>query len=72
MSTYVHFNQEHNILVCKVHQYAISFKVLYRHLLDKHDLDLKVRQEIISYASQFTTAEASELTYSPHKVIPVP
>ena len=69
MSTYVHFNQEHNVPVCKVHQYAISFKVLYRHLLDEHDLDLKVRQEIISYASQFTTAEASELTYLPHKVI---
>ena len=72
MSTYIHFNQEQNVLICKVHQYAISSKFLYRHLLDEHDLDLKVRQEIINYVSQFTTAEVSHLTYSQDKVVPVP
>ena len=36
MSAYIYFNQEQNVLICKVHQYAISSKVLYRHLLDEH------------------------------------
>ena len=72
MSAYLYFNQEHKVLLCKVHQCAITSKFIYRHFLNDHDLDLKVRQEIVNYASQFSTAEASELTYSPHKVIPVP
>jgi len=72
MSAYLFFNQEQNVLICKVHQCAISFRVIYRHFLDEHNLELKVRQEVINYASQFATAEASELTYSPHEVIPVP
>ena len=72
MSAYLFFNKEHNVLICKVHQCAVPSKFIYRHFLDEHDLDLKVRQEVINYASQFSTAEASELTYSPHRVIPVP
>ena len=72
MSAYLFFNQEHNLLLCKVHQCAVPSKFIYRHFLDEHDLDLKVRQEIINYASQFCTAEASELVYSPHNVLPVP
>src|SRR5579862_1180096 len=71
MSTYVFFNREHNILLCKVHQYAVSFKFIYRHFLFEHDLDLKVRQEVINYASQFATVEASELTYFKDRVKPV-
>ena len=72
MSAYIHYNQEHNVLICKVHQCAVSSKAVYRHFLDEHDLDLKIRQEVINYASQFTTTEHSELTYEAEKVIPVP
>ena len=72
MNVYIHFNQEHNLLICKVHQYAVSSKFLARHFLEEHDLDIKIRQDIITYASQFTTAEPSQLFYSPDKVIPVP
>ena len=72
MNAYIHFNQEHNVLICKVHQCVLSVKVLYRHFLDKHDLDLKVKQDIITYAFQFSTAEPSQILYSPEKVIPVP
>src|SRR5579859_6351891 len=72
MSAYLFFNQEQNVLICKVHQCAISFRIIYHHFLDEHNLDLKVRQKVINYAFQFATAEASELTYSPHEVIPVP
>ena len=71
MNTYIHFNQEHNVLICKVHQYAVSSKLLACHFLEEHDLDIKIRQKIINYASQFTTAEPSQLLYSPEKVIPV-
>ena len=72
MSVYLFFNQEHNVLLCKVHQCAVSSKFVYRHFLVEHNLELKVRQEVINYASQFATAEALELTYSLHKVMPVP
>ena len=71
MTAYVHFNQEHNVLICKAHQYAISSKYLGRHFLEEHDLDITVRQDIINYISQFCTTEAP-LTYSPDKVVPVP
>ena len=72
MSAYLFFNQDHHVLICKVHQYAVSSKFIYRHFLDEHDLDVNVRQDIIQYASQFTTAEASQLIYSTEKVVPVP
>jgi hypothetical protein len=72
MSAYLFFNQEHHVLICKVHQYAISSKFLARHFLEEHDLDMTVRQEITSYGSQFQTMEASQLTYSIEKVVPVP
>jgi hypothetical protein len=72
MSSYVHFNQEHKILICKVHQYAVSFKFLARHFLEEHDLDIKIRQEIVNYASQFTTVEPTQLSYSLEKVTLVP
>jgi len=72
MSAYIHYNQDHNVLICKVHQCAVSSKFVYRHFLREHELDLKVRQEVINYASQFTTTEHSELTYEADKVIPVP
>jgi hypothetical protein len=72
MNAYIHFNQEHNVLICKVHQYAVSSKFLARHFLEEHDLDIKIRQDIITYAFQFTTAEPLQILYSPEKVIPVP
>jgi Orsellinic acid/F9775 biosynthesis cluster protein D len=72
MNAYIHFNREHNVLICKVHQYAISSKFLARHFLRNHDLDVKIRQEIINYASQFTMAEPTQLLYSSEKVMPVP
>jgi hypothetical protein len=72
MNAYIHFDREHNVLICKVHQYAVSTKFLARHFLEEHELDIKVRQEIINYVSQFTTAEPTELSYSLEKVTPVP
>jgi hypothetical protein len=72
MSGYLFFNTEHNVLICKAHQYAISPTVLIRHFRQEHELDLGVRQEIINYASQFHTIEASQLTYSPEKVVLIP
>lgn len=72
MSAYLFFNPEHKVLICKAHQYAVSLKFLYRHFLTEHGLDISVRQDIITYASQFTAVEISQLTYSTDKVIPVP
>jgi len=72
MSGYIFFNCEYNVLICKTHQYAISPKFLAHHLLQEHNLEVTVRQEIVSYASQFTAAEATQLTYSLSKVIPIP
>jgi len=72
MTVYLFFNHEHNVLLCKVHQCAVSSKFIYRHFLLEHDLDLKVRQEVMNYTSQFATVEASELTYSKDRVTPVP
>ena len=72
MNAYIHFNREHNVLICKVHQYALSSKFLARHFLEEHELDIKVRQEIINYASQFTTTDPTQLHYSLEKVTPVP
>ena len=72
MSAYLFFNQEHHVLICKLHQYAVSPKFIYRHFLDEHNLDISVRQDIIQYAAQFTPAEAPQLVYSTDKVLPVP
>ena len=72
MSAYIHFNQNHNILIYKIYQCAILSKFLSYHFLEEHNFDLKVRQEIINYASQLTTAEASHLTYFSDQVISVP
>jgi hypothetical protein len=72
MNAYLYFNQEQHVLICKVHQYAVSFKFLARHYLEEHDLDITVREEIIKYTSQFTPAEPSQLIYSAEKVAPVP
>ena len=72
MSGYLFFNREHNVLICKIHQYAISPTFLARHFRQEHDLDTTVRQDINNYASQFHTVEASQLTYSEEKVVPVP
>jgi hypothetical protein len=71
MSGYVYFNKEHHVLICKAHQYAVSSKFLGRHFLEEHDLDITVRQDIINYASQFSTVEATQLTYSLDKVVPI-
>ena len=72
MNPYIHFNREHNILICKVHQYAVSSKGLALHFQRQHDLDIRIRQEVVNYASQFTTAEPSQLLYSSDKVTPIP
>ena len=72
MSRYLFFSHEHSVLICKVHQYAVSPKFLARHLLQEHSLEAAVRQEIVSYAAQFTAVEATQLTYSPDKVTPIP
>ena len=72
MSAYLFFNQEQHVLICKEHQYAVSSKWVARHFQREHELDFTVRQEIIQYASEFTTVEASELIYSTEKVVPVP
>jgi len=72
MSAYLFFNQEHHVLICKVHQYAVSSKFLAHHFLEEHDLDINVRHEITMYTSQFHTVEASQLAYSADKVVPVP
>jgi hypothetical protein len=72
MNAYLFFNQEQQVLICKEHQHAVSSKWVSRHFLQEHELDFTVRQEIIKYASQFTTAESSDLVYSTEKVVPVP
>ena len=72
MSAYLFFNKEQHVLICKEHQYSITSKLVARHFLQEHKLDFAVRQEIIQYASEFTTMEASALIYSTEKVVPVP
>jgi hypothetical protein len=72
MNAYLHFNQEQHVFICKVHQYAVSSKLLARHFSEEHNLAISVRDEIIKYASEFTTAESSQLIYSTDKVLPVP
>jgi len=72
MNAYLFFNQEHQVLICKEHQYAVSSKLVSRHFLREHKLSLTVRQEIIKYTSQFTMVEVSELIYFKEKVVPVP
>jgi Orsellinic acid/F9775 biosynthesis cluster protein D len=72
MNTYVTYNVDYKVLICKQHQCAISFKYLSRHLLDNHDLSLKERQNILVYASQFSIAEPKELTYSVNSIDPIP
>ena len=72
MNTYVTYNDDHKVLICKQHQCAVSLKYLSRHLLDSHNLSLKERQDILAYASQFIIVEPKELTYSINSVNPIP
>jgi hypothetical protein len=72
MNPYVAYNTEYNILICKEHQYAVSFKTLARHFLEKHpDILLPIRQNIITYASQFLIKDASDLQQPQNCIHPI-
>jgi hypothetical protein len=52
MSSYVNYNEEYRVLICRQHKYAIPFKSIVKHFRDKHDgISLTARQEILDYAS---------------------
>jgi len=72
MSAYIHYNQDYSLLICKVHQCTVSSKFLARHFFEEHKLDIKVRQDIINYASQFATVKPSEVGYPTEKITPIP
>jgi len=71
MSRYIFFNSEYNVLICKLHQYAVSSKYLAPHFFREHDLKLSIRQSIQAYMAHFTSTEGAALTYSNEKIIPV-
>ena len=72
MSGYVSFNCEYNVLICKVHQHAIPSRYITRHFLEEHDVSLSIRQGIQEYASQYTIAEGTELSYPTRRIQPIP
>jgi Orsellinic acid/F9775 biosynthesis cluster protein D len=69
---YVFYDSQHEVLLCKYHQCAITMKSLVIHFRDKHDITKEARQKIIDYASKISIKEARELTYSTEKINPIP
>ena len=48
MNSYIIYNSEYNILICKEHECAIFAEFLMRYFHTKHEISLKRRQEILS------------------------
>jgi len=72
MTSYIVYNAEYNVLICKEHECAISAEFLSRHFRAEHDISLQRRQEIAEYASHYTPTKPSAMVYPRTKVMPVP
>lgn len=72
MNSYVAYNDQHYVIICKTHECAISPKSVVSHFRDEHDLPLEKRQEILNYVSSKVVVEAEQLEYSSNRVRPIP
>src|SRR4030095_6800293 len=72
MNSYVVYNAQHRVVICKAHEYAISSKTAISHFRDEYDISLEKRQEIFNYISTKVVVEADQLEYSLDRVTPIP
>ena len=72
MSSHVVYNDQHQVVICKLHEYAVSAKTVISHFRDEHNLSLEKRQEIVHYVSTKVIKEADQLQYFSERVTPIP
>jgi Orsellinic acid/F9775 biosynthesis cluster protein D len=72
MNSYVIYNTQHQVIICKEHECAVSSKSIIRHFRDEHDITVEQRQEIFNFASTKIIVEADQLEYSIDRVLPIP
>jgi len=72
MNSYIVYNSEHKVIICKEHEYAWSLKSIVSHFRDEHDITLQVRKEILNYASNIPIVEADQLLYLRDQVTIIP
>ena len=72
MNAYIVYNSEYNVLICKQHECAISAEFLTRHFRTEHEISLELRQEILTYASQYTPTKPTDLVYTRDRITPIP
>jgi Orsellinic acid/F9775 biosynthesis cluster protein D len=70
MNSYVNYNSEYRILICRQHKHAIPFKSIRKHFQYKHEgIPLSARQEILDYASSVLLDEPQDVII-PLEIIP--
>jgi hypothetical protein len=72
MNSYVIYNPQHQVVICKAHECAISLKTAISHFREEHNIPLEKRQEIFNYISTKVVVEADQLEYSLNRVTPIP
>ena len=72
MSAYLFYNNNYNVLICKIHQCTLFLKSLTWHFLKEHDLNLFIWQSIYNYVEHYTVTKAADLTYSSETIYPIP
>ena len=72
MNSYVVYNDEYKVVICKIHECAISSKSIISHFRDEHNIPLEKRQEIVDYVSTKVIIEADQLNCSINAITPIP
>lgn len=62
MDSYVIYNPDYHVLICRIHQHAIKPSFIERHFREEHSsTDLETRQKIVSYAKALSLVEPNEI-----------
>jgi hypothetical protein len=72
MNSYVLYNKEYQVLICRQHKYAIPLKSIEQHFRDKHTgMPLIARQEIQELANTLALCEPKKVIISTERVGPI-
>ena len=73
MDSYVIYNAEHKVLICREHKTAMPPRFIERHLHSEHImLSLETRKAITEYAAGLDLVEPAQATIFLEKTAPIP
>jgi hypothetical protein len=72
MDSYVTYNAQYKVLICRQHKYAIPPDYITRHFRESHQgIPLATRQGIVDYSKTLDLAAVEEVATPPDQVEPV-